>query len=99
MGRHASWELEPGAEIAPGRTVLQRLGGGNRYEVHLVWDDELFSIMVAKMLRPDQLEDSRARRGMAREAEALEHLSNSDDNGDGKSATGTATPIRLGVAT
>ena len=28
-----------GDEIAPGRTVLRRLGGGRRYEVFLVWDD------------------------------------------------------------
>jgi serine/threonine protein kinase len=74
MARHASWELEPGAKIAPGRSVLKRIGGGNRYEVHLVWDDDLFAIMVAKLLRPDRLEDSSSRRGMAREAEALENL-------------------------
>ena len=65
MGRHASWSSSPG-EIAPGRTVLKRLGGGNRYEVHLVWDDDLFSIMVAKMLRPDQLGGRAAARHGAR---------------------------------
>ncbi len=74
MARHPTWEPEPGTEIAPGRTVLSRLGGGNRYEVALVWDDALFAMMVAKLLRPDLLEDDSARRGMEREAEALEQL-------------------------
>ena len=74
MAEHASWELEPGDEIAPGRTVLQRIGGGNRYEVYLVWDDELWAIMVAKILRPDRVDDEDARAGMRREAEALDAL-------------------------
>ena len=74
MSGHESWKLEPGAEIAPGRTVLGRIGGGNRYEVHLVWDDHYLSIMVAKLLRPDRTDDEDARRGMLREAAALERL-------------------------
>jgi len=71
---HSSWELEEGAEIAPGRSVLKRLGGGNRYEVMLVWDDRLFAITVAKVLRPDYAKDERARAELAEEAEALEQL-------------------------
>jgi eukaryotic-like serine/threonine-protein kinase len=70
----ASWEFEEGAEIAPGRTVLKRLGGGSRYEVHLVWDDRWFSIMVAKLIRPDQVEDQRALRDLREEAELLGRL-------------------------
>ncbi|MDQ4049814.1 MAG: serine/threonine protein kinase, partial [Actinomycetota bacterium] len=69
-----SWELQEGDEIAPGRSVLKLLGGGHLYEVYLVWDDKLFAVMVAKLLRPDLAEDERARRGLAREAEALERL-------------------------
>jgi hypothetical protein len=38
-----SWALEEGHEIAPGRTVLKLVGGGNRYEVYLVWDERLFA--------------------------------------------------------
>jgi serine/threonine protein kinase len=72
--RPARWELEEGAKIAPGRTVLKTLGGGKRYEVHLVWDDRLFAVMVAKMLRPDQVEDERALRELRGEAEALGRL-------------------------
>ena len=70
-----SWEFEEGDEIAPGRTVLKPIGGGTNYEVLLVWDDRLFSIMVAKVVRPDQLEDESTMRGLRREAEALQGLS------------------------
>ena len=70
----ASWDFEPGAEIAPGRTVLKALGGGRRYEVHLVWDDRLYALMVAKLLRPDQVENERALHELRQEAEALERL-------------------------
>jgi eukaryotic-like serine/threonine-protein kinase len=70
----ASWGFEEGAAIAPGRTVLRSLGGGSRYEVHLVWDEKLFSLAVAKLLRPDQAENERALRDLRKEAEALERL-------------------------
>ena len=70
----ASWELREGDEIAPGRSILKLLGGGNRYEAYLVWDERLFSPMVAKVVRPDQAEDEAALRGLRREAEALDAL-------------------------
>ena len=70
----ASWELAEGDEIAPGRSVLKLLGGGNRYEAYLVWDERLFSPMVAKVIRPDQAEDESALRGLEREVEALAAL-------------------------
>jgi eukaryotic-like serine/threonine-protein kinase len=70
----ASWGFEEGAEIAPGRTVLKALGGGRRYEVHLVWDDHRFAVMVAKLIRPDQVDDERALRELRQEVEALELL-------------------------
>lgn len=71
----ASWELEEGAEICPRRNVVRLLGGGRRFEVHLVWDERLFSLAVAKVLRPDQAEDEHALRELREEAEALERLS------------------------
>jgi eukaryotic-like serine/threonine-protein kinase len=78
MGAHVAekqtWELEEGAEIAPGRTVLKLLGGGHDYEVYLVWDDSLFAVMVAKLLRPDKVADDKAVRDLRREADALEEL-------------------------
>jgi eukaryotic-like serine/threonine-protein kinase len=69
-----TWEFPEGHEIAPGRTTLKLLGGGNRYEVYLVWDERLFSVMVAKVLRPDLVEEEYALRGLRREMEALQAL-------------------------
>jgi serine/threonine protein kinase len=71
---YASWDFEPGAEIAPGRTILRALGGGSRYEVFVVWDDRLFAPVAAKVLRPDQVEEEKALRDLRLEAEALERL-------------------------
>lgn len=70
----ASWELEEGEEIAAGRSVVRSLGGGRRFEVFLVWDDHLYSLTVAKVIRPDQAEDPRALRELEEEAAALERL-------------------------
>jgi serine/threonine protein kinase len=69
-----SWEFAEGHEIAPGRTVLKPLGGGNRYEVYLVWDERLFAVTVAKLVRPDLIDDEGALRGLRREAAALDAL-------------------------
>lgn len=68
------WNFEEGAEIAPGRSVLKTLGGGSRYEVLLVWDDRLFAITVAKVLRPEIVDDGRALGELAEEADALAQL-------------------------
>jgi serine/threonine protein kinase len=69
-----SWNFPQGHEIAPGRTTLKALGGGNRYEVYLVWDQHRFAVMVAKVLRPDLVEEQYALRGLRRETEALQAL-------------------------
>lgn len=70
----ASWNFEAGAQIAKGRSVVKALGGGRRYEVFLVWDDQLLTAVVAKILRPDRLEDERALSALRREVEVLERL-------------------------
>jgi serine/threonine protein kinase len=70
-----TWGLVEGDAIAPGRTVLGRLGGGRRFEVFLVWDDHRLAVLVAKLLRPDQATDPAGLRELAREAEALSRLS------------------------
>jgi serine/threonine protein kinase len=54
--------------------VLEPLGGGRRYEVFLVWDEHLDQEAVAKILRPDRLDDENAVRALRREAELLERL-------------------------
>jgi len=66
-----TWGLAEGDEIAPGRTVLRRIGGGSRYEAFLVWDDHRLAILVAKVLRPDQ---EHGMAGLTAEAELLARL-------------------------
>ena len=68
------WGLREGDVLVPGRTVLAVLGGGKRFEVLLVADDELGGPAVAKILRPDRLDD-RSLRALQREAELLARLS------------------------
>ena len=70
----ASWNFEAGSQLVEGRSVLKRLGGGSRYEVYLVWDERLFAITVAKVLRPDQAEDAHALAELRREAGVLDRL-------------------------
>ena len=70
----ASWDLAEGDEIVPGRTALNLLGGGHRYEAYLAWDEKLHFIIVAKLLRPDQVNDDRALKELRKEAEALERF-------------------------
>jgi serine/threonine protein kinase len=70
----SSHELAEGDEIAPGRSVLRSLGGGSRYEVLLVWDEERFAIMVAKVLRPGVADDADALEDLREEAAALDAL-------------------------
>ena len=53
-----TWGLDEGDELAPGRTVLRRIGGGRRYEAMLVWDEHRLAVLVAKVLRPDQARDA-----------------------------------------
>jgi eukaryotic-like serine/threonine-protein kinase len=68
------WHFVQGDEIIPGRVALNRLGGGHRYEAYLAWDEVLFSAVVVKIIRPDQVNDSSALRGLDREVRTLERL-------------------------
>lgn len=74
VGRKAGWALREGEEIAPGRSVVRRLGGGNRYEVYLAWEDRMSSLVVVKLLRPDRTERERSRRALEREAQLIGRL-------------------------
>jgi serine/threonine protein kinase len=69
-----TWGLQEGDEIAPGRSVLRRIGGGRRYEAMLVWDEHRLAVLVAKVLRPDQARNPAAVRDLAHEAQLLERL-------------------------
>jgi eukaryotic-like serine/threonine-protein kinase len=70
-----SWGFAEGDEIAPRRRAVRLLGGGNRYEAWLAWDERLRALVVAKLLRPAQARDPAARRGLAAEAAMLGRLS------------------------
>lgn len=75
MTRKASWKFEEGDEISPRRVALIRLGGGTLFETYIAWDDRLFFIVVAKLIRPDRADDPDAIRRLRREAETLQRLS------------------------
>lgn len=70
-----SWDFEEGDEIVPGRYALHLLGGGTNYEAYLAWDEELFALVVAKMLRPHLVNDKQAHQLLVTEAETLGRLS------------------------
>ena len=72
--RYESWHLGEGDEIVPGRYAVDLLGGGRRYEAYLAWDDAIHALVVAKLVRPNLVEDGRALAGLAREARALDAL-------------------------
>jgi serine/threonine protein kinase len=73
-GAARRWRFEAGDTIVPGRTALKLLGGGERYEAWVAWDDRLHIPVVTKMLRRHLVGDPNARNAIAAEAEALEHL-------------------------
>jgi len=52
--------------------ALKPLGGGSMYEVLLVWDELLHAICVAKVVRPDQVDDDHAANELASEAATLD---------------------------
>jgi serine/threonine-protein kinase len=73
-----TWGFEPGTVVDDGRVAIRLLGGGDRYEAWLGWDDHLSAPVVLKILRPDQVDDPRARRNIEREARTLARLAHPD---------------------
>jgi serine/threonine protein kinase len=70
-----SWDFDEGVELAPGRHALSLLGGGRRFEAWLAWDERLRTMVVAKLLRPDQAGDPVAFGALAAEVALLRRLS------------------------
>jgi serine/threonine protein kinase len=68
------WGFDEGEEIVPGRHALELLGGGRGHEAYLAWDDRLYGLVVAKLLRPHLVEDPSARQQLAAEARAYSDL-------------------------
>jgi eukaryotic-like serine/threonine-protein kinase len=71
---HSQWEFRQEDEIVPGLTALKLLGGGLRYEAYLAWHERLRALVVAKVVRPDLVEDRATLAGLQREIELLERL-------------------------
>jgi serine/threonine protein kinase len=69
-----TWKFRPGDAIDPGRHALKLLGGGERYEAYVAWDDRLHHPVVVKVLRRHLVDDPMARAAIAAEADALERL-------------------------
>jgi serine/threonine protein kinase len=69
-----SWALGAGDEIGPGTRAERRLGGGERYEAYVGWDERLFAPVVVKVVRPDLVDDPSTLRGLQREINMLGRL-------------------------
>lgn len=54
---------------------MRLLGGGRRYEAYLAWDDDLYALVVVKVLRPRLADDPGTRAGLAGEVDVLGRLS------------------------
>jgi serine/threonine-protein kinase len=74
-------QLQPGRALPPDegleigrRTFVRLLGGGERYEAWLGWDDHLLAPVVIKILRAESAASDRSRRAIAREASLLKRL-------------------------
>lgn len=74
MRDYSTWAFSEGDEIVPGRYATRLLGGGRRYEAYLAWDDDLYSLVVAKVVRPGLVDTEAVRRGIEGEAHALRVL-------------------------
>ncbi len=66
-----TWDLHQGDQITPELTAMRLLGGGSTYEAYLAFDEVTYAPVVVKLVRPDQVEDDSALRGVRREAQAL----------------------------
>jgi serine/threonine-protein kinase len=71
VSESASWHFAEGDRVTPELTVMRRLGGGRAYEVFLAFDEITYVAVVAKVVRPDQVQDERTLRGLRREIDAL----------------------------
>ncbi len=71
---HESWHLQDGDEIAAGHYALRRLGGGERYEAYLAFDEHRYCPVVVKVVRPHLVDDAATLRGLRREYELARRL-------------------------
>jgi serine/threonine protein kinase len=72
MGTLSSWGFAEGDAITPELTAMRPLGGGSSYEAHLAFDEITYGPVVAKVVRPAEVDDPRTLEGLVREATALD---------------------------
>ncbi len=68
------WGFEPGASITADLTALKLLGGGHVYEAYVAFDEVLYAPVVVKVIRPQQVADDNALRGLRREVDCLTRI-------------------------
>ena len=68
------WKFETGDPIVAGRAAQSLLGGGERFEAYVAWNERLMTPTVIKILRPAFVDDARARRSLRREGDLLAGL-------------------------
>ena len=66
-----TWGFAEGDAITPDLTAMRLLGGGEAYEAYLAFDDVTYAPVVVKVVRPGQVTDGAALRGLRREVAAL----------------------------
>jgi serine/threonine protein kinase len=74
MADKHGWDLARGEDIAPGLVAMRLLGGGERYEAYLAFDEVRYCPAVVKVVRPDQVDDTAALRGLRREYDLAARL-------------------------
>lgn len=67
-----SWRLAEGDALTPELTAMRLLGGGSSYEAYLAFDEITYGPVVAKLVRPHQVDDPVTLDGLEREARALD---------------------------
>jgi serine/threonine protein kinase len=65
------WGFEPGDAMTERLTAMKLLGGGIVYQAYVAFDSLLYAPVVVKMVRPGQVHDDGALRGLRREVECL----------------------------
>lgn len=70
----SEWGFAPGDRIVPDVIAQKLLGGGEAYEAYLAFDEVLYTPIVVKVVRPDQVDSESTRRGLGREVTALGRL-------------------------
>lgn len=67
--------LKPGESVVPGYVVTHHLNRSHYLDVYGVWSDERACSCVAKLARPDRVDDRESRASLIREGRLLKRLS------------------------